>query len=148
MLTAGLISLGSISGSAFADAPNPKKVLQEALKLQETRAKELAGVAKNDDKLAKEVEKYVDAREKAAAAMEAKAKEMHDAAAVATGDDQKDLTDFANEMDTYAKHDHDMVAKRKEAMTILQDQAKGAEEGVKNHEASIAKIKAKLAKMK
>lgn len=144
-ITAALISLAAISSPAFADPARIRKVLSESIKIEEDRAREMDGMAKNDAKLAADILRLVVVRERFAAAMEAKARDMRDAAAVTQGPDQATLNNFAKEFETFAQHDRGQAEQRKQAGHILEEQARGGEEAARKHSDNVARLRERLA---
>lgn len=139
---------------AAADPGQTKQILKDSIKIEEARAKELDGLARNDEKLVKEIGKLVKVREKFAADAEARAKSFRDAAGGVwphnTEADQARaaLESFAKTYEEFAKHDREQAEKRKEAEAILVKQAEGAEAAAKRHREHVADLKQKLALLK
>jgi hypothetical protein len=147
-LLCGLTMLVGSNAHAAYDKAKAKKTIQELIKFEGERMKELEGVAKNDQKMADDIEKGVKAREKGAATWDAKQKEFTEMAGLSDGSDKTEFENFAKEMDVFKQHDKDLADGRQKAATILHDQAKGAHDGAEAHKAHMEKLKAKLATIK
>jgi hypothetical protein len=138
---------GTAAHAGGVDKAKLKHVLEEAIHLEDERMNELNTVAKNDEKLANELENGVKAREKGAANWENKEREFKEFAELSSGKDKEEFENFAKEMRTFAEHDKGLAKGRREAMELLRSQAKGAAEGAANHKAHIEKMKARLARL-
>jgi hypothetical protein len=144
------IAVGTLVGVANASPEQSRQIIKESITIEEARVTELEGMARNDDKLAHEIGKYVAIREKYASDAEASAKKFRDAAGgIWPHNSEADqaraaLEKFASTMELFAKHDREQAARRKQAADILTEQARDAETGVKNHREHIAELKLKL----
>lgn len=139
----------SLSGVAMAaDKATYRKDLEETLKLEEQRIHDLQGSTPHDAALAKELLKLAEVKGDVAKQFAAKAKAFNDAAGLSTGAEKTELQDFAKDMQVYADHDRAFAEDRKKAAEILDRQAHEGEQAIKTHQATVEKIKAKLAALK
>lgn len=152
-LCAALVAL-TAAAPAFADSAMSRKILEEQLHSEQARLAELEGMARHDQEMAREIDRLVAVRNRFADEAEAKARRMraelagnwpHNSVA-----DQwrAALTRFAQTSEEFARHDRQQATQRKQAETILADQAREAGQGIANHRRYIAEIEAKLGALK
>jgi hypothetical protein len=144
MLSATFVS------TASADPAEARAIIRAQIDIEETRAREMDGLAKNDDKLAKEIDKYVKVREQYAADAEARARRLHEIIngswpRIGGADEARSaLQRFARTWEEFAKHDREQARKRKQAEDILADQARDAIDAARQHREHVTELRLKL----
>jgi hypothetical protein len=149
-MTLAIVAIAvTFSGSnAWADNATYRKQLEDALKLQEQRIQQINASQQHDATIAKELYKLSDDKLAEANQFTAQAKGFNDAAAHSSGADKADLQAFAADIQRYADYDRTFAAERKKAADILDRQVHEMAEGLKAHQATVDRIKAKLAALK
>lgn len=123
-----------------------KKLLEQALKIQQARVDELSTISANARASAAQLDVNAKASDKSAQALQDQGKGFRDAGVSADKDTKKKLDELADECDAYAKRDHHFADDMRDAAKILLKQADGVDKAIEAHKKTIAGLKVLLGK--
>ena len=118
---------------AFADRAMHRAMMEESVRIQENRIKELSRIAESDGKLARELFEHARFREESAGRLEQKSRDFQAAANEVGGEEKRKFMEFAGELDAFARKDREFAVERKRAAEIIQRQADDAARAAEAH---------------
>jgi hypothetical protein len=146
MVLGALLLTSAVAHAGGFDRGRYRRALEESIRLEEERMRELETVATNDERLASELENGVKARERSAASWEIREREFMEIANL-SGGERGDLEALAREMRVFSEHDRGLANGRRTALDAIRAQIRSAREGIMNHRAHIDRLRDKLARL-
>ena len=117
-----------------------RTMLEEEIKIEETRAEELDRVAASDMRQARELQEAAQRREDAAAAAEKRSATLRGVLAAVDQKERRELEHFAEQMANFARNDREEATDRRAAAEILVRSARRCEHQAREHREHIGRM--------